>query len=64
MVMNTKRVHGFLDSMKQRLGYFALAAFFLETSILSWSIRRGMTLQERENKDRIAIGLANYSLFN
>jgi len=63
MVMSTRRVHGFLGSMKQGLG-FAVAAFLLETSILSWSIRRSMTQQERENKDRIAIGLANYSLLN
>lgn len=57
-----KPINGFLGVLKQRLGYFALAAFFLETSIISWSIKRKMTLQEIENRDRISIGLANYSL--
>lgn len=49
-------------AMKQRLGCFALAAFLLETSVISWSIRRRMFKQERENMDRISIGLNNYSL--
>jgi len=53
---------GFLGPMKQRLGYLALAAFFLETTIISWSIQRRRILQQRENKDRISLALSNYSL--
>jgi hypothetical protein len=62
MAINTRPITGFCGMLKQKLGYFALAAFLLETSVISWSIKRRMTLQEIENRDRISIGLANYSL--
>jgi len=55
-------MHGFLGSMKQRLGFFALTAFLLEASALSWSIQRRRLMQQRENKDRISLALSNYSL--
>lgn len=51
-----------LRPWKQKLGYMALAAFFLETTIISWAIQRRRVLQEKENKDRISLALSNYSL--
>jgi len=62
MAIHNKPVNGFFNVFKQRLGYFALAAFLIESSVISWSIRRKMTLQQIENRDRTSIGLANYSL--
>ncbi|MBU2503602.1 MAG: hypothetical protein KJ879_00920 [Nanoarchaeota archaeon] len=61
MIM-TPVVSRFLRPMKQKLGYLALAAFFLETTIISWAIQRRRILQEKENKDRIGLALTNYSL--
>jgi len=52
----------FLRPIKQKLGYMALAAFFLETTIISWAIQRRRILQQKENKDRISLALSNYSL--
>ena len=58
----TTAMSGVFGSMKQKLGYMALAAFFLETTIISWAIQRRRVLQEKENKDRIGLALSNYSL--
>ena len=48
--------------IRQKLGYMALAAFFLEATIISWAIQRRRVLQEKENRDRISLALTNYSL--
>jgi len=61
-MVSIRSMYGILGSMKQRLGYFALAAFLLETSIISWSIQRRRTMQQNENRDRISLALSNYSL--
>ena len=62
MAAITPVISKMLRPMKQKLGYMALAAFFLETTIISWAIQRRRFLQQRENKDRISLALSNYSL--
>jgi len=55
-------MQGFLGSMKQRCGYFAIAAFLMEVSALSWLIQRSRSIQQNENRDRVSLALTNYRL--
>jgi|GEM_PF-3761221 len=55
-------IHNFIDLIKQKLGYATLAAFLLELSVISFSITKTKQEQQKENKERIALGLTNYGL--
>ncbi len=60
-----KRLNPFKEMFKlleYKMGYSALIALLLQAFIISGSLKWRMTLQERLNRERISIGLANYSL--
>ena len=64
MSILTSPVRGFLGTLKHKPGYAALAAFFLESTMIFLSIQKGRILQKIENRDRISLALTNYSIDN